>query len=75
MKPGRQLVYRLAALGWLPTLALVGLLWARESRAAEQARTPIKVTRLFTGPDNKTHVEEYEVPLGAPNGAYGGDRG
>jgi hypothetical protein len=69
MKPGRQFVYRLAALGWLPTLALVGLLWTRETRAADQARTPIKVTRLFTGPDAKTHWEEYEVPLGAPNGA------
>jgi hypothetical protein len=66
---GRHLAYRFAALGWLPTLALVGLLWARESRAAEQARTPIKVTRIFTGPDDQTHWEEYEVPLGAPNGA------
>ncbi len=66
----RRTALALVALGWLPTLALVGVLWARESRAAErQERTPIKVTRIFTGPDNQTHAEEYEVPLGAPNRA------
>ena len=53
----------LLALGWVPTLALVaggGLLRAQNE---ERERTPIKVTRIYTGDDAKTHVEEYEVPL------------
>jgi hypothetical protein len=48
---------------------LVGLLWARESRAEQQERTAIKVTRIYTGSDNQTHAEEYEVQLGAPRSA------
>ena len=28
-----------------------------------QGRTPIKVTRLYTGPDWKTKAEDYEIPL------------
>ena len=28
-----------------------------------QRHAPVKVTRLYTGSDGKTHVEEYEVPL------------
>ena len=31
--------------------------------SAAPAPTPIKVTRLYTGADGKTKVEEYEVPL------------
>jgi hypothetical protein len=30
-----------------------------------QARTPIKITRIYTGPDGKTKLEEFEVPLKA----------
>ncbi len=37
--------------------------------AAAQSRTPIKVTRIFTGPDGQTHAEELDVPLKAGGGA------
>ena len=30
---------------------------------AAQGRTPVKVTRLYTGADGKTKVEEFEIPL------------
>ena len=50
------------ALGWIPTLLLVfGARWISGEPLIAQARTPIKVTRLFTGPDGKTWVE---FPLG-----------
>ena len=58
-----------AALGWIPTLAVVGLHWIGDAHPTAQERTPIKVTRIFTGPDDKTHAEEYEIPLGPPRGA------
>ena len=55
---------RALALGWIPTLMVV---WGvRESIPAPvtaQERTPIKVTRIYTGDDGKTHAEELEVPL------------
>jgi hypothetical protein len=41
-----------AALGWIPTIAMIA-----------QTRTPVKVTRIYTGPDGKTKVEEYDIPL------------
>ena len=69
MRSGRRIATGIATLGWVPTLMLVGLLWARESHAEQQERTAIKVTRIYTGPDNQTHAEEYEVQLGAPRGA------
>jgi hypothetical protein len=47
-----------AALGWIPTLAIGIPLIA-------QRHAPVKVTRLFTGADGKTHVEEFDVPLKA----------
>jgi quercetin dioxygenase-like cupin family protein len=60
----KRLLCGLLMLGWIPTLVIV--LGAR-SIAGEpllaQTRTPIKVTRLFTGADGKTHVEEQEIPL------------
>ena len=59
----------LAALGWIPTLIITGQQWNQEFRPIAQERTPIKVTRIYTGPDNQTHAEEYEVPLGLPRGA------
>ena len=65
----RRIATGIVALGWVPTLMFVGLHWTGESHAAAQERTPITVTRIFTGPDNQTHAEEYEVPLGAPRGA------
>jgi mannose-6-phosphate isomerase-like protein (cupin superfamily) len=59
----------LLALGWVPTLALVGLHWAADETVAAQGRAPITVTRLYTGEDGKTHAEDIEVPMGAPRGA------
>jgi hypothetical protein len=49
----KKLLSAVLALGWIPTLAVM----------LAQPRTAMKVTRLFTGPDGKTKVEEYEVPL------------
>ena len=57
------------SLGWIPTLALGGLHWLGGTHATAQERTPIKVTRIYTGPDAKTHAEEYEVELGERRGA------
>ena len=50
------------ALGWIPTLAIVAALEWGDSASA-QTRTPVKITRLYTGSDGKTKVEEFEVPL------------
>lgn len=38
--------------------------------AVAQRRTPITVTRIFTGPDGQTHAEDLDVKL-APGGASG----
>jgi len=52
------------ALGWIPTLLIVGgVRWVGGRPAEAQERTPIKITRLFTGEDGRSHVEEYELPL------------
>jgi hypothetical protein len=59
----RRLITAALMLGWIPTLAFVaGARWIT-GVAAATAPTPIKVTRLYTGADGKTKVEEYEVPL------------
>ena len=51
-------------LGWIPTLAVVGgFRWLEAQTVEAQERTPITVTRIYTGDDNQTHAEEYEVPL------------
>ena len=65
----RRIALVTAALGWVPTLALVAVHRTGETHAAAQERTPIKVTRIYTGPDGKTRAEEYDVPLGPPRGA------
>jgi hypothetical protein len=59
----RRIVQMILTLVWIPTLAV--LVGARASAPPLLAptKTPIKVTRLYTGPDGKTKVEEYEVPL------------
>ena len=52
------------ALGWIPTLLITGgVRWFAPAGAAAQERTPIKVTRIYTGEDGKTHAEEIDVPL------------
>jgi hypothetical protein len=38
--------------------------------AAAQTSKPVKITRLYTGPDGQTHAEEIEAKFG-PNGAGG----
>ena len=69
MRSARRIATGIVALGWVPTLAFVGLHWTGEMHVTAQERTPIRVTRIYTGPDNQTHAEEYDVPLGAPRGA------
>jgi hypothetical protein len=51
-------------LGWIPTVAVVtGTRWITADSVNAQTRTPVKVTRLYTGADGKTKVEEFEIPL------------
>jgi hypothetical protein len=60
----KKLLSAVLVLGWMPTLAVVGgARWFNGSPLLAQSRTPVKVTRLYTGADGKTKVEEYEVPL------------
>jgi len=61
----KRLLVTVAALGWVPTLAVVGAArWVGVPLFA-QRHAPVTVTRLYTGSDGKTHVEEFEVPLKA----------
>lgn len=69
MISGRRIAAGVVTLGWVPTSVFVGLVWVGESPVAEQERTPIKVTRIYTGSDNQTHAYEYEIPLGPLQGA------
>lgn len=55
----RQLVVALAAIGFV-------LAWgtrADRDVVVAQKRTPIMVTRIFTGPDGLTHSEEIDIKL------------
>ena len=49
---GRTVFRVVLMAGWIPAFAL--MIFA-------QGPTPVKVTRLYTGADGKTKVEEYEV--------------
>ncbi len=69
MNTGRRIATAIVALGWVPTLVIVGVHWTGDTHAAAQERTPIKVSRMYTGADGQTHVEEYDVPLGPQQGA------
>jgi hypothetical protein len=54
-------------------VACLVLIWGVRSQddiAAAQKRTPISVTRIFTGPDGQTHAEEIDVKL-MPGGTSG----
>ena len=54
----------LLMLGWIPTLGIMaGATWMGGTQVGAQGKTPVKVTRIFTGPDGKTRVEEFELPL------------
>lgn len=51
-------------LGWIPTLMLVAYQTGLDQPLiAAEARKPIKISRIYTGEDGQTHVEEYDVPL------------
>src|SRR6476660_8964828 len=59
-----RLAVLVLALGWVPTLSLVcGARWMAGEPLGAAGRSPIKVTRLYTGSDGKTKVEEFEIPL------------
>ena len=61
---------RILVLGWIPTLFLLGgMTWFQGQSAVAQTRTPITVTRIYTGGDGKTHAEEYDLSLNQPRGA------
>jgi hypothetical protein len=61
---GRTLIRVALMMGWIPTIALMmGANWMTGAPAFAQGPTPVKVTRLYTGSDGKTKVEEYEIPL------------
>ena len=52
------------SIGWIPTLIVVSGLRVLDAQSTDEvARTPINVTRIFTGEDGQTHAEDYEVPL------------
>jgi hypothetical protein len=60
----KNVVYGILALGWIPTLVFAtGAAQSNPPRVLAPGRTPVKVTRLYTGPDGKTKVEEFEIPL------------
>jgi quercetin dioxygenase-like cupin family protein len=62
----KRMLYALAVLGWVPTLAIVcGAKWIAGVPLLGQGHAPVKVTRLYTGSDGKTKVEEFEIPLKA----------
>ena len=64
----KKLISGMLMLGWIPTIAVVaGVRFVASDAVAAQAPTPVKVTRLYTGPDGKTKVEEFEIPLKAQN--------
>ena len=63
---GRRLLRTVLVTGWIPTLAIMtGARWMTGTLAFAPGPTPVTVTRLYTGPDGKTKVEEYEIPLKA----------
>jgi hypothetical protein len=62
----KRLIRMLLILGWIPTLAVVtGARWFTGAPIFAATPTPITITRLYTGPDGKTKVEEFQVPLRA----------
>ena len=66
----KKWIYGLLVLGWIPTLLVVGgVRWFAPAGVEAQERTPIKITRIYTGEDGKTHAEEIDVPLSPGNRA------
>ena len=65
----KKVLYGVLMLGWIPTLAVVtGARWIGGQSVSAQGNTPVKVTRLYTGPDGKTKVEEFQIPLSPRDG-------
>jgi hypothetical protein len=64
-----------AKYAWFTSAALLSLsVFVHPAQSAQNAAAqtgkPIKITRLYTGPDGQTHAEEIEAKFG-PNGAGG----
>ena len=60
----KKILYAVLALGWIPTLAVVtGARWVGHDSVLAQSRTPVKVLRIYTGPDGRTKTDEFEIPL------------
>jgi hypothetical protein len=60
----KKVLHGLLLLGWIPTLVIIaGVRGTLVKPALAAERTPVKITRLYTGADNKTHAEEISVPL------------
>src|SRR5262245_21012136 len=60
----KRIVCSVLVLGWIPTLGVITAAeWMGWSALGAQARTPVKVTRIYTGADGKTKAEEFEIPL------------
>ena len=54
----------LLLLGWIPTRIVMSYsIVQSESLNAQEGRKPLKITRIYTGDDGKTHMEEYAEPL------------
>jgi hypothetical protein len=58
----KKVLYGFLLLGWIPTLAVATGV-PRPIGVQAPGRTPVKVTRIYTGPDGKTKLEELELPL------------
>mgnify|MGYP002630793378 FL=1 len=64
----------LLLLGWIPTLGFVAYAITQPPAVhAAAARKPIMISRIYTGADGQTHVEDYEMPLSAQNNGSGTD--
>jgi hypothetical protein len=60
----KKVLYGVLMLGWIPTLIIVtGARWIGGKAVSAQGNTPVKVTRIYTGADGKTKVEELQIPL------------
>lgn len=75
-----KVVQGVLILGWIPTLAIAagvrgfgaadaGSVPTEASTLTSYERTPVRVTRIYTGEDGQTHAEEIDWPLGPPRGA------
>ena len=60
----KKWLHRLLVLGWIPTLLLVvSLDGLGDAPVTAQERTPIRVTRIYTGDDGESHFEDVEIPM------------